>query len=99
MPDMVQPSHESTDASPAVSALPEYERTLLDLAERDAARALENPEERAARSVALWMADQVAEHARRSNLDPAFSRMMQEHARRIREQVLAVPAGRAAKRW
>ena len=88
---MTQHTTEPSDASQIAAALPSYEQTLLELAQRDAQRAIENPEERAARSVALWMADQVAEHARRANLDPAFVRVMQDQAKRIREQVLAMP--------
>ncbi|MFG0292154.1 MAG: hypothetical protein ACF8MJ_03255 [Phycisphaerales bacterium JB050] len=95
---MAQQSTEQADAS-QINALPEYEQTLLDLAQRDAERAINNPEERAARSVALWMADQVAEHARRADLDPSFTRLMQNHAKQIREKVLAVPSGKATKRW
>lgn len=95
---MAQQTTEQTDAS-QINALPEYEQTLLDLAQRDAERAIKNPEERAARSVALWMADQVAEHARRADLDPSFTRMMQDHAKQIRQKVLAVPSGKATKRW
>lgn len=97
---MANQSAEKTDASSAaVPALPTYEQTLLELAQRDAQRAIANPEERAARSVALWMADQVASHSRRSELDPAYARVMQEQAKRIREQVLAVPQLPATKRW
>ena len=96
---MAQQSTAQADASQIHAALPDYEQTLLDLAKRDAARALENPEERATRSVALWMADQVAEHARRADLDPQFARMMQEHAKEIRDRVLSAPPGKAPRRW
>ena len=96
---MAQQSTEQADGSQTNAALPEYEQTLLDLAERDAARALENPDVRATRSVALWMADQVAEHARNADLDPRFARMMQEHAKEIRERVLSAPSARATRLW
>jgi hypothetical protein len=95
---MAQHTTEQADAS-QISALPDYEQTLLELAQRDAERAIANPEERATRSVALWMADQIAEHARSADLDPSFTRMMQDHAKQIREKVLAVPAGKVSKRW
>lgn len=88
---MAQPTTEQPDASQIAAALPSYEQTLLELAQRDAQRAIENPEEKAARSVALWMADQVADHSRRSHLEPAFARLMQDHAKQIREKVLAMP--------
>jgi hypothetical protein len=88
---MTQHTTEQADASEIAAALPSYEQTLLELAQRDAQRAIEHPEEKAARSVALWMADQVADHSRRSHLEPAFARVMQEQAKRIREKVLAMP--------
>jgi len=88
---MTQNTTEQADASQIAAALPSYEQTLLELAQRDAQRAIENPEEKAARSVALWMADQVAQRARQANLDPSFARAMQEQAKRIREKVLAMP--------
>jgi hypothetical protein len=97
--EMAQHITENDDASQLLSALPQYEQTLLELAQRDAARALENPDERAARSVALWMADQVATRAQRADLDPTFSRAMQEQAKRIREKVLSMAPSKVQKRW
>jgi hypothetical protein len=41
----------------------------------------------------------VATRAQRADLDPTFSRAMQEQAKRIREKVLSMAPSKVQKRW
>ena len=63
----------------------EFGRTLLDMARRDAKRAVENPADRLARSVALWMTDQLGAYA--ASLPATGAAPLRSEAHRLRNEV------------
>ncbi|MCA9294125.1 MAG: hypothetical protein KDA20_09955 [Phycisphaerales bacterium] len=70
--------------------------TLLKMARRDAQRAVANPADRLARSVALWMTDQLGAYA--ASLPATGAAPLRTEAHRLRNQVIkgTAPARRHA---
>lgn len=61
--------------------------TLLRMARRDAQRAVANPADRLARTVALWMTDQLGAYA--ATLPAPGAAPLRLEARRLRDQVIS----------
>jgi hypothetical protein len=64
-----------------------YLETLLQLARRDAKRAVDNREDGARRSIALWMADEVERQAADMGLPPEVAKGVRQEVRSLRERV------------
>ena len=63
-----------------------FGQTLLEMTKQDAKRAIDNPTDRLARSVALWMADQLGAYA--ASLPQNGAAALRHEARRLRSEVL-----------
>ncbi len=64
----------------------QYGQTLLAMAQRDAERAVQNPADRLARSVALWMTDQLGTYA--ASLTAQGAATLRSEASRLRNEVI-----------